>query len=386
MGFLFDKRKQQVKIPFEFVNNFIVIELSFNKVLPLKFIFDTGAENTLFTKREFIEVFGLKLGRKFTVIGSDLQSTLNAYLVQNISLSTEFAEAPHQDVLVLEEDYIDFEKHIGMIIHGIAGADLFKRYVVKIDYQKQELVLFRKLPKFSSTYDKVNLSIEKSKLYTYAPLSVNGQGSLDAKLLIDTGADLGLLVNTKSDSTLNLPIDRLPSKLGQGLGGFVEGYIGRVRSIQLGPYELQNIIGNFQDDVYSKSDSLNILSRNGIIGNHILERFTLLIDYVKEDLYIKPRKKWQREFDYDRSGLVFILAGARRKDYLVQHVIQGSPADDQGLLRGDKLLRINGIPHALFSFHLIGRILSKKEGKKVNIMVLRKGEKLKKTIQLRDII
>ncbi|HOY18537.1 MAG TPA: hypothetical protein PLC89_14620, partial [Haliscomenobacter sp.] len=41
-----------VDIPFDYENNFIVIKLMFNDIFPLKFIFDTGAENTILTKRE----------------------------------------------------------------------------------------------------------------------------------------------------------------------------------------------------------------------------------------------------------------------------------------------------------------------------------------------
>ena len=278
LGLLIDGKKPHAKIPFELINNFIVIELTFDHVLPLNFIFDTGAENTLITKKEIVDLFEYKLGRKFTVIGSDMKTPLTAYLVQSVHLSTEHTTAAHQDILVLEEDYIKFGKFLGKEIHGIAAADLFKRHVVKVDYKKKELILYKKKPPIPSDFKKVKVSIEKSKLYVQSPVNIIKDEPFSAKLLIDTGADMGLLINTKSDSLLHLPENRLPSTIGIGLGGYLEGYIGRINKLQFGTYELDNLIGNFQDDVTTAADSLNILSRNGIIGNKILGRFTLFID------------------------------------------------------------------------------------------------------------
>lgn len=386
LGFVIDEKHTQAKIPFTYLNNFIIIELMFNEVIPLKFIFDTGAENTLFTKKGVIDLFDYEYGRKFTVIGSDLKTPLTAYLVQNVHLSIVNAKAAHQDVLVLEEDYIDFEKFLGMEIHGIAAADLFKRYVVKIDYQKKELVLYRKLPKIKGHYHKLDVSIEKSKPYVKMPVQIMSQKSLEAKLLIDTGADMGLLINIKSDSSLSLPNNSLPSNLGIGLGGFLKGYIGRIHSLNFGPYVFNDMISNFQDDVNSTADSLNVLTRNGIIGNRILKKFTLILDYIHGDLYIKPHKKWDEPLEVDRSGLSLILSGKNKNDLVVQYVIPSSPAEEVGLKKGDKITVINGIPSYFFSFEGLLNKFSKKTGKKVNISVMRNGEKLKKTIVLRDIL
>ena len=75
----------QVDIPFEYENNFIIIKVMFNDIFPLKFIFDTGAENTILTKREITDLFQIDYQKRFTIYGSDLSQTLYAYLVRGIS-------------------------------------------------------------------------------------------------------------------------------------------------------------------------------------------------------------------------------------------------------------------------------------------------------------
>ena len=47
---------EKVEIPFEYINGFIVVDIIFEKVLPLKFILDTGAENTILLKRTYTDL------------------------------------------------------------------------------------------------------------------------------------------------------------------------------------------------------------------------------------------------------------------------------------------------------------------------------------------
>ena len=50
-GFFMPEGRSQIDIPFEYTNNFIILTVHFNGLLPLKFIFDTGAEHTILSKR-----------------------------------------------------------------------------------------------------------------------------------------------------------------------------------------------------------------------------------------------------------------------------------------------------------------------------------------------
>ncbi len=384
-GFQIPKNQKMVKIPFDYINNFIIIDIKFNDQIPLKFIYDTGAENTLITKREIIDIFGIPLGRTFTVIGSDLKTELTAHLVQGISLSTENIRAEKQDILVLEEDYIDFERLIGMQIHGIAAADLFKRLFVKIDYVHQELVLYKSKPDLSKKYEEIAIEIIKSKPYVKTRTTITEAIDLNTKLLIDTGADMSLLLNVSSDDQLQLPDEVISSNIGIGLGGFLEGYLGRVKSLELGSFTFENIIGSFQEE----SDSLDnrvLVKRNGIIGNQLLNRFTVMIDYMNAKLYLKPRRKWKKGFDFDRSGFFFIMTDIEKNRIVVQNIIEKSPAYESGFQKGDVIKSINGISTNFLSFNILTKMMSRKPGKKVKIKFLRKGQTMVKTIVLRDIL
>jgi hypothetical protein len=47
--------------------------------------------------------------------------------------------------------------------------------------------------------------------------------------------------------------------------------------------------------------------RNGLIGNMLLERFEVFIDFHKAKLYLKAKKNYNKDFEYDKSGMDCIL-------------------------------------------------------------------------------
>ncbi len=385
-GFEFNSKSNYETIPFEYVNGFIVVEVIFNQTFPLKFIVDTGAGNTIIAKKEIVSLFDLPYGRTFEVYGADLSTVLYAHLVKSVHLSVANLKAPHQDILVLEEDYFDFQRITGLDIHGVLGADMFRQHILKIDYKREVLSLYRsdsKKIKYNG-YTEIDMAIQKSKPYVVVETKLSNNSVIDTKLLIDTGASTALLLDTNSDESLILPDNIIPGNVGFGLGGNLQGYLGRVGSVKIGKFKLDGVICRFQE---VPMDTLNqFVSRNGIIGNYILDRFSVILNYPEQELHIKPARRWKREFSFDKSGINFISIGLNDKTYYVNSVLEGSPADLAGVQVGDVIQKINRLPNALLSFNAINRILRAKTGKKVKIKIRREDQIIKTEFRLKDLI
>ena len=111
-GFFMPPGQKQMDIPFEFTNNFIILTVTINGTFPLKFIFDTGAEHTILSKREISDLLNVQYEREFRVKGSDLKTDLIAYLARKIRFDIpDKVVAPREDILVLQEDYFRFEEY-----------------------------------------------------------------------------------------------------------------------------------------------------------------------------------------------------------------------------------------------------------------------------------
>lgn len=379
--------KEKIELPFEYVNDFIILTVYFNEILPLKFIFDTGAEYTLITKKEITDLLQVDYRKKYPLLGADLTTELYAYLATGVRLRVDEFAAINRSILVLEEDYFQFEEFAGINIQGIIGSDLFRRFVVKIDYRKQKITLIdpSKFVPPGPKYTKLDVEIFRHKPYIFARTQMQNDTSFQAKLLLDTGASLPLLLYTDTNEAINIPAKAIRSNIAMGLGGYIEGYLGRIQEIQIDEYVLNDVVTNFQDLLFDV-DSIQINDRNGIIGNRILNRFTVILDYVREDIYLKPLRKFNRKFKYDRSGMTVITSGKDLNVYTVSRVIPDSPAAEAGVQEGDEIRIVNGMPTLFMSLNGINKKMRRKIGKQVSLLLRRDGEKIKVKFRLRDLI
>ncbi len=387
-GFFIAPGKSQMDIPFEYVNNFIIITLHFNGILPLKFIFDTGAEHTILTKRELSDALGVSYEREFRVTGSDMKTELVAYLARRIRFDIpDRAAAPREDILVLQEDYFRFEEYAGVNIHGILSANAFSRYIIKINYDRKVMTLYER-ESFKLREDgfvAIPVEIFRNKIYMNTRMRILQDSVAQVKLLLDTGAGLTLLLFSDTHPLVHPPANAVSTNIGMGLGGYLEGYTGRVRQLDLGDFSQDNIVTYFQtlDSTY-KREYLN--DRNGLIGNTLLSRFQVIIDYQNSKIWLKPGRHFRREYVFDRSGLSLIATGSSFNKFTVQGVLPNSPAAEADIRRGDEIVRVGWMPASFLSLVDIQETLQKKPGKHIKLVIKRDGKRLKKTVVLRDLI
>jgi predicted aspartyl protease len=379
--------EEMVEIPFRFEGNFIIVKVQLNGAFPLNFIFDTGAEHTLLFKKTFTDLLGVPYDKKIKIFGSDLQNYVYAYIVRNIQFRVPPIDDVRMDFLVMEHDYVHMDEMIGMNIDGILGAQYFRHHVVKIDYQRGILTMYKK-DKFSAPgkkYIPYPIDLKRNKPYVVANSRINQIDSAELTLLIDTGAGIGLMLHSNTHEHIKLPDNYIQTNLGLGIGGEIKGYMGRVAKFNFSNFTFSNVIAGFQDIALEAVED-KVIKRNGIIGNQILSRFTLILDYPNSIIYFKPLRKFKESFEYDKSGLSIGATGTYLNDFRVIHVLENSPGQEAGILQEDRILKINGIPTSFYNLARVTRILRGKTGKKITLKIQRGDEKLTKKFILRKIL
>lgn len=386
-GVLMNKNAKKVEIPFERQGNFIIIKVIFEGLFPLRFILDTGAEHTILTKKEIPNLLGIPYERTINLMGTDMKTQVVAHIIRRVRL-----QLPNvlftKDIIVLDDDYFQFDKFLGLEIDGVIGAETLRGYIVKFDFQKQIITLYD--PSVFKANDHKNfeelpVEIIRSKPYIKATAQIQSDTSAELKLLIDTGAALSLLLHTYSTPGLSLPEHVIKGNIGTGLGGEIEGYVGRVRRLQLGKNQIVNPVSNFQE-LYQMSDSSYLNGRNGLLGSEILSRFNFIIDFAKEKLYLQPNRFFKQKFTYDKSGLVLIAGGENLSQFTVHQVLPNSSAEEAGLQKGDELVRLNIVPTRFYSLGEINRKFQGKTGKTLHITFIRNNKKMTTKLKLRDLI
>ena len=380
------------EVPFRFEGNFILVSVLFNNLLPLTFILDTGAEYSILTKKEIADFLNIDYQKRYTLYGADMQEELYAYLSKNISLQMGDLQATHRSILVLEEDYFRFEEYSGLQIHGILGADFLKRFTLQIDYQKQMVTFFSPVyfkNKVKINKDNVDLlpfTLIKSKPYIRCTTHLYGEEINTLNYLIDTGAGLSLLLYTSIDSLKNAQVKMLNSPIGLGLGGKLEGYVGRIKNFQFASKSFPELITKFQQKPIF-FDSLMITPRDGIIGNNILSAFSKVIfDYNTSNIIVSKNPKKVNQRPYDRSGLIIGASGENLNIFTILRIIENTPAFKSGLQIGDKIKKINGLSTGILSLDMINNKFRGSIGKKMRITIQRDNQFIEFELQLEDII
>jgi hypothetical protein len=379
---------KRIELPFNIENDFMVINILLDNVLPVRFIIDTGAENTILLEKTMTDMLQVDYRRTFQVRGADVHNTLTAYLATGIDLRiADRLLARNRSMLVLEENYFDFERITGTSVQGILGADFLMRFTVEINFRKQLLILHEPND-WKPTAKHVNMPADfvRNRAYLNIPVSVTGNQVAERRLLLDSGAGLTLLMHTFGDSTdVDLPQMTVPTYIANGLGGSLEGNVGRAREVTIGGKHLENVVTYFQPIDTVGLHFLN--GRQGIIGNRLLRRFNVVLNYTQNEVWLRPEgSRWRSKFQFDRSGLTVLAGGINLRTYTIASIVPGSPADKAGLRVKDRIVAVNGKSVGFMTLSGILRKLVGKPGKKVKIRYSRDGDYKVIQFRLRDLI
>lgn len=416
-GFSYDNRYlylnsgKKIEVPFNYYNGLIQLNVKLNGI-PLNFIYDTGAEHSILTNREVAIILDLRIVKEIDVFGADLVKQMTAYItepltielfdtkiikqkitdekkikfVEEVDVRTEEVEyfTKFEPILILERDIFK-EDAFSSTISGILGASFFSNMMVEINYRQQVLTLYPYgVPPKLRGFTELPVNFNGHKPVLNSLLKINqDDDTVSAKLLIDTGCSIPLLLLENIDTKFHLPSKTVNGQIGIGLGGDLTGWIGLTNLMQIENYTFINLVTKFQDTDSISNIKSNTL-RDGLIGNEILNRFTLLIDNINKKVYIKANRNISQPIKYDKSGLTLFASGKNLDDFYVKHVIPGSPADIAGLKPEDKIIRIQNLSYRFWSLNSIIRLLRSKDNREIRIKVVRPGEKISFRFRLKD--
>ena len=273
-------------------------------------------------------------------------------------------------------DYDILASVYGERVDGIIGFSFLSRYIVKIDYDSSKVYVYSrgsmKYPKGGYLLKPllVNLLIQTAR--------INDQDDRIARFYFDTGAGLCLLLSNDfvQDSTLFSPRRKKVITQVEGLGGKKQMMLTTVRDFRLGPYKFKRV------PAYVFDDEFNVTSYpylGGLIGNDLLRRFNVILNYDKRDVYIVPNSHFHDLFDYSYTGLNFYIVN---NEILVTDVMQNSPAEEAGFKPDDVVMAVDNN----FSKNIqVYKSLLQNTGERIKILILRQGQPLLLTLKIKSI-
>jgi hypothetical protein len=223
----------------------------------------------------------------------------------------------------------------GVRIDGIIGYSILNRYIVKLDYDSMKLSFNTK---GTIRYPRGGYLLKPVINQLVAQnLKVRDEKAINARFIYDMGAGVCMLLSKDfvSDSEFIDKRKKRWIKEGEGLGGKIDMELLVMKEVKLGPYRFRNVPVHIFDDV---NNVTSYPYMGGLLGNDILRRFNVIINYSKSDIYIVPNTHYTEPFDYSYSGVELYLVDGL---ILVGDVAKGSTAETAGLKEGDQVLAVN---------------------------------------------
>lgn len=373
--FVPEPAKHITSFPFRMLSGGIIVMKAKLSQFPdtLNFIFDTGSG-------------GISLD-SMTTVALGITGTLSDKTIRGIAgirqVKFAYNQRLHLPGLTVDSlnfhinDYEVLTSAYGEKIDGIIGYSFINRYILKIDYDSSKMHVYTK---GTIKYPKGGFLLRP--LLTTLPVmtaDVTDDREVRSRFYFDTGAGMCLLLSEDfaSDSAFTRPKRKWFTTQAEGLGGKAPMRQGVIRQIKIGPYRFRNV------PTYIFEDQYNVTSYpylGGLIGNDLLRRFNLIINYEKRDIYMIPNSHFKDVFDYSYTGIgMYVINGEIR----IIDVMTGSPAEEAGFKSEDIIMAVeNNFSQSIQTY----KNLMQSPGQKLKVLILREGEPMILVLKVKSIL
>jgi hypothetical protein len=361
-------------VPFKLINNHMYVEVKLNGK-SYDFLFDTGGRNVITptTARE------LGLTTQGALQGGGVGEKSEDFGLTKVDhMAIGGAHLDDQTFVVIALESLGAVE--GRPITGIFGYEVFKRFIVRTDYERQQITLSDPGSfKYSGSGTRVPFTFSDTN-----PV-VNGEiDGLKGTFTLDTGSRASLDLSSPFVVRNDL-VKRWSAHFrgvsGWGAGGAARSSFVRPKMFALGGIPIPNpVVGLSEQRKGAESD----IYVAGNVGAGILKRFNIIWDYPHLQIFFERNKNYGEPDVFDRAGL---WANLGDHGFIVIDVISGGPADRAGLKWGDNIVSVDGrVAGGEMSLPDFRQYVKGAPGTSLTLNVLRGNQNLKITLILRDLV
>lgn len=320
------------------------------------FILDSGAEglhlDDIFTNENLPPFINLKKVR-LTGIGNSFST---ATLIKD-TVIFKF----HKDSFNATNILIHSLKPIGGdFLDGLIGLRFFPGTVLEINYKQQYIKFYSSIDSADlSGFNLIPMKIIEGRLCIPVNVLINEKVSFNGNFMIDLGSPGSSVTSSASQKfklTENITRKIAYSSKYAGVGGYSYGYDFIADSLEISNVALKNVNMSFSSDTTGVLSSDNF---SGIIGNNILDRFSVILDFKNYNLYLNPNEQFLVPYEPDRLGFTYVERVKTTGGWIVAGLNLGSPAHKNGLSVDDKIISVNNIPVKEIPYNKIDEFLNK---------------------------
>lgn len=359
-------------IPFSLRDGVVVVEVSIDGRAPLPFLLDSGGFNLL--TPEAVKKLELETQGNIAANGVGTNA-FSAHFARIKQYQLGSAELLDQQFLVIPLPLVVTNRGNKEPIAGLVGYEIFRRFLVTIDYHRRQLTLA--LPSQQAEGERLQLFFDSRTPIVKA--SIDGVGGYFG---VDTGDDGAITLFKSFYQAHKFPIELPGIKSAEGgVGGGTSTLLTRVASFAFGRTTIVHPLTelNFAEGgVFASSLTA------GNLGSQVFQNFMMTFDYDHRTVYLRKSPDFGYEMPYNRSGIHLGVKDGR--EILVNAVNPGSPADLSGLKPGDQLLAIDHNDIRGEDLTTVGDQFTQPAGTQLHLEILREGVHTKTEITLQELL
>lgn len=259
-------------IPFELLGNLIIVSTNVDDKKG-DFILDTGSPVVILNKKHFRGKHSNRLMYGVNGEGDAIKTRYSRISIGNQTWKGVYCEITNLEVL---------ENALCRPILGLIGCQLFKKYIVEIDYTNKllKLSLSKKDRKYGDQFKAKNSDVRTYRTKGHIPVIRTTIGSQYFNLIIDTGSAFNILRKTDLDITSLSIIDGEGQRLA-GLGqAELKVEAGTILDLEVDGKVCAPMKTLFKDDLQLHLPG-PIRKVNGVLGSEYLQQVILVIDFPR---------------------------------------------------------------------------------------------------------
>ena len=280
---------ESMPIHFELADSLIFMQASINGSQPLWMMLDTGSSVTVFDE-SVSKMLGIRFLVGGNVDGPGQGSSQKLAFANHTTLIFGGEELGDQTVATLPLDW--FSREVGRSTDGFLGSNVFRNYVVEIDYANQVLRFYDPAAySYSGSGQHLPLQFIWKDIPTIRAEVVMQDGTaITGTFLVDSGATTALWL-TKDFSEAHPEFlsaqetVELPSVV--AVGGEVSARLGHVAAVRLGGFLVSMPLTQFSRNSSGIFAAPNVA---GTIGAETLRQFKVIFDYAHGEMILEPNE------------------------------------------------------------------------------------------------
>lgn len=360
--------QEPIRIPIELDGNHIYFQGRVNSSKPVWFSLDSGASRSLISYRRARELGLQFLDRSRAEGAGGFAETAR---ISDVSFNLSGVDLCKFDIMAIALEPI--EESAGRATDVILGYELFKSYVVELDYAARLMTLYDPSQyKYAGNGESIPIVLLDNHPYVRAKILDGDREAIEGEFVIDTGSGKSLILQHEfiREQELLRPSKKTILSYARGVGGEFPLLVGRIEKFILGRITCENLLTLFPP---TTTGTFAAQGKAGNIGGGFLRRFKVIFDYSRRITILEPNDQFHKPDEYDMSGITLIAEGPNFNTIKVIQVLQDSPGFRAGIKTGDFILEIDG--HSIAQLGLRKtRELFKNEGQEF-ILKIKQGQK-----------